>query len=390
MSRWPGVPLGEVLRKSEEWLAIHPEQRYKEVTVRLWGNGVVQRREVSGAEIASDSRLLVHAGQFIISRIDARNGASGLIPRELEGAIVSNDFPVFSPDPAKLHPLYLGWLSKTKDFVELCKAASEGTTNRVRLKEDHFLAMQIPLPPLAEQRRLVERIEAVAAKVAEAKRLGGEAAEGETRLLMAMAHRDDLSREEKQQAGWLEKTLADVLRLSPAPQSVDTSLSYPNLGIYSFGRGLFKKSPIEGLATSATTLFRVKSGQFIYSRLFAFEGAYGVVTKEYDGHYVSNEYPTFDCDPAKCVPAFLRAYFKAPQVWGEIAAGSKGLGDRRQRVHPEQILANKFWLPPLDWQRRIVGVEAQLGRTELERGKTAAELDALLPAGLDRAFRGEL
>lgn len=39
--------------------------------------------------------LAVRANQFLISRIDARNGASGLVPLSLEGAVVSNDFPAF-------------------------------------------------------------------------------------------------------------------------------------------------------------------------------------------------------------------------------------------------------------------------------------------------------
>lgn len=49
--------------------------------------------------------------------------------------------------------LGVDWLTKTRDFVDLCLRASEGTTNRVRLKEDRFLALEIPLPPLAGQRR---------------------------------------------------------------------------------------------------------------------------------------------------------------------------------------------------------------------------------------------
>jgi type I restriction enzyme S subunit len=114
------------------------------------GKGAVLRQEILGAEIASASRLRVRAGQFIISRIDARNGACALIPKELDGAVVSNDFPVFMPNSNKLDGRYLGWLTKTKSFVALCTAASEGTTNRVRLKEDRFLSMEIDLPPLAE------------------------------------------------------------------------------------------------------------------------------------------------------------------------------------------------------------------------------------------------
>ena len=92
---WPKVPLGRALIRSEEWIILEPDKRYKEVTVRLWGKGVNLRKETNGAEIASPRRLVVRENQFILSRIDARNGASGLIPDSLDGAIVSNDFPCF-------------------------------------------------------------------------------------------------------------------------------------------------------------------------------------------------------------------------------------------------------------------------------------------------------
>jgi type I restriction enzyme S subunit len=73
---WPRVRLGEVLRRSAETVTISPEAEYREITVKLWGKGVVLRRAVSGTEIASDRRFLAKASQFILSRIDARNGAS--------------------------------------------------------------------------------------------------------------------------------------------------------------------------------------------------------------------------------------------------------------------------------------------------------------------------
>lgn len=389
MSQWPKVPLGEVLHKSEDWIQLHPDRTYKEVTVRLWGKGATLRKEIAGAEIASATRLQVHANQFIISRIDARNGASGLIPEELEGAVVSNDFPVFTPNPKRLDPHYLGWLSKTKNFVELCKAASEGTTNRVRLKEEWFLATQIALPPLSEQRRLVERIDALAAKIHEATELRKRVVEQVNQMLICMAHRNDLSDEQKAKAGWSVSDLGDVITPRTDPVKVDTSANYPNLGIYSFGRGIFEKPPIDGMATSASTLFRVRARQFIYSRLFAFEGAYGIVPDELDGHYVSNEYPTFECKPGKLLPAFIESYFKAPHLWKDIAKGSKGLGDRRQRVHPDQVLAHRLWVPPLEWQHRIADTRQKLISSHSDKQHVEIAMNAMLPAILDRAFRGE-
>ena len=144
---FPLVPLGEILVKSGEQITIDPTEHYKQVTVRLWGKGVIERDVVTGAEIAATSRFVVRSGQFIASRIDARNGAFGLVPDTLDGAVVSTDFPVFTVAQDRLAPAFLDWMSKTKGFVDLCRAASEGTTNRVRLKEEKFLAMSIPLPP---------------------------------------------------------------------------------------------------------------------------------------------------------------------------------------------------------------------------------------------------
>ena len=130
------------------------------MTVRLWGNGVILRDEVSGSEISAAKRYEVKPGQFILSKIDARNGAFGLVPHDLDGAVVSGDFPVFDINLDRLEPKYLEWKSKTGEFVDLCRVASEGTTNRVRLKEDKFLRLSISLPPLPEQRRIVAKIEA--------------------------------------------------------------------------------------------------------------------------------------------------------------------------------------------------------------------------------------
>ena len=133
----------------------------------------------------------------------------------------------------------------------------------------------------------------------------------------------------------------------------------------------------------------MKSGQFIYSRLFAFEGAYGRVTPEFDGGFVSQEYPTFDCEGQQVRAEFLAAYFKPAHIWKTVAAGRKGLGDRRQRVQPAQLLTHELWIPPLSWQNQIVEVQAEVDALKRLQAETAAELDALLPAILDRAFKGE-
>lgn len=192
MKPWPTVRLGEVLRRSEETIELQPDAEYRQITVKLWGKGVVLRGMLTGAEIAASRQMLARRGQFILSRIDARNGALGIVPPELDGAIVTNDFPVFNVLENRLLPSYLGWMCRTASFVEECKRASEGTTNRVRLQEAKFLAREFPLPPLAAQRRVVARIEELAAQIQEASTLRHSAAQ-QAEALLTTARRVSIS-----------------------------------------------------------------------------------------------------------------------------------------------------------------------------------------------------
>jgi type I restriction enzyme S subunit len=179
--------------------------------------------------------------------------------------------------------------------------------------------------------------------------------------------------------------LGEVLRLEREPVQVDPSDEYPNLGLYSFGKGVFLKPPISGAETSASTLYRVKVGQFIYSRLFAFEGAFAVVPPEMDGWYVSNEYPTFDVDESKVLAEFLRLSICRRATWEELAGMTVGMGHRRQRLHPDALLAFEMDLPPLEEQQQIVGA---VGAADgLAR---AAIVEAQSARALAIALHGEL
>ncbi len=91
----PKIRLSEVLRRSEETIEPQADVEYGEITVRMWGKGVIERGHIMGASVAGP-RFVAHAGQFIASRIDARNGAMGLVPTILDGALVTNDFPLFN------------------------------------------------------------------------------------------------------------------------------------------------------------------------------------------------------------------------------------------------------------------------------------------------------
>ncbi|PUB29443.1 type I restriction enzyme S subunit [Elizabethkingia sp. YR214] len=148
--------IGDFLIKSRSIINIDDHIIYKRITVRINNNGVFLRDKEKGVSIGTKRQYLTKSGQFIVSKIDARNGAFGIIPKELDGAIVTNDFPLYDVDTTKIDPRFLLLITTTKEFINFAQSCSSGTTNRQRMDIDMFLNQRIPLPSLVEQEKIVK------------------------------------------------------------------------------------------------------------------------------------------------------------------------------------------------------------------------------------------
>ena len=155
MKHYPFIRIGDVLCRSALPVTIEDNILYTQVTLKTNGGGAVLRDKKLGKDIGTKKQYLAKEGQFIMSKIDARNGAFGIITKELKGAVVTGDFPLFDVDANKINPTYLYLLSSTQPFVQYAQSCSRGTTNRQRIDIDAFLSLQIPLPSLDEQNNIV-------------------------------------------------------------------------------------------------------------------------------------------------------------------------------------------------------------------------------------------
>ncbi|MBR5551397.1 MAG: restriction endonuclease subunit S [Muribaculaceae bacterium] len=153
---YPMMRIGEFLKRNKTAVTIQDGVKYKRVTIKVRNGGVVPRDEVMGENIGTKKQFLVSKGQFILSKIDARNGAMGIIPTELDGAVVTQDFLPYDIDTTKVNPQYFVLVCTTKQFIAFCQSCSSGTTNRQRVDEAQFLNIKVPVPSLEEQNKLVE------------------------------------------------------------------------------------------------------------------------------------------------------------------------------------------------------------------------------------------
>lgn len=379
MKAWPKVALGELLRRADELAVVDPATEYHEVTVKLWGKGVVSRGKVFGSDVTSVRRV-VRRDQLILSKIDARNGAIGLVPPELDGAIVSNDFPSFElRDPRRCDAAFMGWLVRSAPFAELCKAASEGTTNRVRIKEGRFLNQHLALPPLAEQHALVARLDALAAKTRQVEvHLAAIENDAEQLVRAYLFHPPNEQPRKRPMSELVSQRQPDV--------TVDGTIQYRFAGVYSFGRGVFPSVVKMGSDFAYERLTTVRAGDFTYPKLMAWEGALGVVPPECDGMVVSPEFPVFSINTDEVLPELLDIYFRTPEVWPGLAELSGGTNVRRRRLQPSALLAYQMPVPSMAAQLKLLEVYR---RTQALKARHAAIREAnaaLLPATLERVF----
>lgn len=292
------VPIRLFLRKSDSWIEPIPDETYKQITVRLWGKGLSLRGKTHGSQIEATRQIRVKAGQFLVSRIDARHGAFGIVPPTLDGALVSSDFPCFEINREIVLPNYLEWYARTYDFVDLCRRVSEGSTNRVRLKETKFLNMTIPLPPLDDQRRVAAKLESLIAKIDKAKLLQSEI-QADAQIMLHSAFQQVIE-------GAEYYPMSEVAPIIRRKIEIELDGEYPELGVRSFGKGTFHKPVLNGIDVGTKKLYSMKPGDLVFSNVFSWEGAIAAVQPEDKGRVGSHRFITCVPKPGIATADFLR------------------------------------------------------------------------------------
>ena len=147
--------IGSFLTRNKTAITVEDNVSYKRVTIKTNNGGCCLRDELSGNFIGTKQQFVISQGQFILSKIDARNGAMGVVPSECDKAIITGNFWTFDVNEKVIDSHYLSLVTTTRAFVDFAEKASNGTTNRHYLQESLFLSQKIPLPTIDEQRKLV-------------------------------------------------------------------------------------------------------------------------------------------------------------------------------------------------------------------------------------------
>jgi len=395
---YPMIPLGRVLTRRKDQVLVQDGATYARVTIRMNGKGVVVRDTVPGSAIATKLQFRVGAGQLVLSKIDARNGAFGILPPACDGAIITGNFWAFEIAQESLAPGYLDYLSKTPMFVEFCVRASEGTTNRLYLQEPRFLAQRIPLPSLAEQRRIVGRLDELAAKIERARVLRRQAMEEARALSRSIANAllRELSANDS-----ATSTLGDVADIrAGVTLGRDLSgplLSLPYLRVANVQDGYVDLREVKqvNVLPGEGDKWRLEPGDILMTEGGDWDklGRAAVWRGEIPNCIHQNHIFRVRVDQAAFDPEFLAALIGSESGRAYFQQASKQTTNLAS-INQRQLKAFPVVRPPLSEQRRtteLIREAVSMGDgLRLQQRATAVELDAMLPAVLERAFKGKL
>ena len=386
---WPMVKLGEAIRHRKEFITIDDISVYKRPRVQLHAQGIVLRDQVPGALIKTKTQQVCQSGEFLVAEIDAKVGGFGIVPPELAGSLVSGHYFLFVIDESILSRSFLDYCIRTPGFHEQVKA--QGSTNYAAIRPSHVLNYTIPLPPLAEQRRIVARIEELAAQIQEARTLRQQATEESQHLVTdnALKMLEDIGRRfgneplgahVKIQGGYAFKSSEYV----EAGLPIIRIANLENELVHSKGSPCMPQDRLNEFDR-----FRLKYGDI----LIALTGPpkLGIVPSECNDWLLNQRVGRFlPIDLEKTEPRFVYWLARAFQRRIENA----GYGGAQANVSSKDIEEMEFPFPSIPDQRRIVAeldaLQAEVDRLKALQAETSAELDALLPSILDRAFKGEL
>lgn len=387
---FPLVPLEEILTPISRPENVEPEKKYRILGAHWYADGLYIKDVKLGTEIQADKVYRVEQGDFVYNRLFAWKGSFAVATEADHDCYVSNEFPCFTINQRRVNAKYLlKYFSRALIWEDALGLSSGGTpTSRNRLKEGKLLAMKLPLPSPEEQQRIVARIEELAVKIEAARGLRREAMEEEEKLF-ASSRKAAFT----PSIGWQKACIKDFCE---HPQyGYTASATFEPIGphllrITDIQDGKVNWNTVPYCQCPDPEQYLLKDKDIVFARTGATTGKSFLIRNCPDTVFASY---LIRLRVKRLVSVeYLYHYFQSPSYWSQVVDEKKGTG--QPNVNGVKLSNIRVPIAPLEEQKVIVNhldtLNTKMNILKRVQAETSAELDALLPSILDKAFKGEL
>lgn len=153
---WASKKIGQWLKLAERTIVLQDEEEYQLVTVRRGFGGVDSRGSFLGKNVLVKNYFIVKTGDFIISKRQIAHGACGIVPPELDGAVVSNEYNVFLPQDGTNIQMF-NLMMQLPHYKRLFYLMSDGVhIEKLLFKTQDWMKRKLAMPLLKEQKKIAE------------------------------------------------------------------------------------------------------------------------------------------------------------------------------------------------------------------------------------------
>jgi len=153
-SGWKLKKIGALLVDTPRRIEMDDENQYSLVTVKRRYGGVVSREILKGKNIKVKSQFIVEANDFLISKRQIVHNACGLVPDELEGCIVSNEYSVLTPREGCDVSFFNYFVQQPSVSHSFMRASVGIVIEKMLFKLDSWLKREFLFPSFEEQKRI--------------------------------------------------------------------------------------------------------------------------------------------------------------------------------------------------------------------------------------------
>ncbi len=326
------------------------------------------------ASAQSATKLIAPGAVLVVFR-------SGILAHSLPVSInrvavtLNQDMKALTPC-SEITSEFLAYFLRSAQRAILAHTQKQGATVQ-SIDADKFSRILLPVPPLAEQRRIVARIEELAARIEQARGLRREA-----------VYDVDMA---------LSQGTAEFF-----PSAIDETwreLAHIVLKVGAVSSGRFMAHENKRLPSELTPRpeLAVRPGDFLMGRANTAEltGACAIAIDPPPRLMLCDKIFRLHFKPgAEVDTRYLDYTLKSKPLRAQIEAGATGTSSSMKNISKEKVMRLRLPLPPLSEQQRIAchldGLHAKSEQLLRLQIMNTAELNALMPTLLNRAFQGEL
>lgn len=152
---WTKIKLKECLVLEERPIVMDDDKGYRLVTVKRNFGGIQERSVQKGKEILVKSQFVINERDFVISKRQIAHGACGVVPKELDNSIVSNEYNVFTTKE-NLNLNFFNYYVQLPFVKRYFYISSDGVhIEKLLFKTKDWLNRYIVIPSISEQNKIV-------------------------------------------------------------------------------------------------------------------------------------------------------------------------------------------------------------------------------------------